>query len=140
MPSPGINKDLESTERGSPNSVQGSRRVTSVGVNSDLQRYPGPDSGICACYLMWQKRLCRCDKVKGLGMRDHPGLAVGPVSSKGPHEMEAEGSDERERRRGDVSRSRERFEDLMCLEDAKRGQEPRNRTLEAGKGKEKDYP
>ena len=96
--------------------------------------------GTCECYLMWQKRLCRCDKVKGLGMRDHPGLAVGPVSSKGPHEMEAEGSDERERRRGDVSRSRERFEDLMCLEDAKRGQEPRNRTLEAGKGKEKDYP
>ena len=59
-------------------------------------------------------------------MRDHPGLAVGPMSSKLPHEMEAEGSDERERRRRDVSRSRERFEDLMCFEDAKRGHEPKN--------------
>jgi hypothetical protein len=73
-------------------------------------------------------------------MRDHPGLAVGPMSSKLPHEMEAEGSDERERRRRDVSRSRERFEDLMCFEDAKRGHEPKNRALEAGKGKEKDSP
>ena len=37
-------------------------------MNIDLRRYPGPTSRTCECYLIWQKGLCRFDKIGDLDM------------------------------------------------------------------------